>query len=79
MEGKEIEPKKEYLLFLSRQELEGALAKSEEIKIEKPAADIIHATKNPNDIFAIYYTNPDIIITRAELITKENFVNYLKA
>lgn len=74
MEG---ELTKEYLLFLSREEINRAKGNAE-IKIEKQAQDIITATNSPNDIFAIYYTNPDIRIIKAELITKENFADFLK-
>ena len=70
-------PKGEYLMFLAREELNKILNKSD-IGIESTALDIINKTQSPKDVFAIYYTNPDIRIIRAELITPENFSEYLK-
>jgi len=69
--------KKEYLMFLSREEINRAKT-DREIQFEDSALEIINNTNNPNDVFAIYYTNPNIRIIKAQLITKSNFSGLLK-
>ena len=71
------EIKEEKLIFLSKAELADALNK-EDIKISSEAKRTIDNSNSDRDIFAIYYTNPNILIIKAELITPENFAGFLK-
>jgi len=72
-----MEIKEEYLIFLSKEEI-AAAAKKDDILITPPAQTTINAINDPSAIFAIYYTNPNITILKAELVTRDNFADFLK-